>query len=285
MSEVIQNRIYEEGNYGFKVFPLNADGTYGTGTAIEGLVSVDITFSSTKTNTPAEDVIDYLHRESPLKGEGTITLVGLKNSDYAKLYSNCVDTNGAVVGGRKNQSKKVGVIFFNTKTYLDENNAPQSKENMISLPNCIFALPNLQTQTIQEDDTTIRNIELSVECNPLNFTTSGGSNDRFTWSMIDADTAGGAWNTIKTSIYFPDSSALLIKLATPVVSIGDTGLASWSAVTHASGYKVKVNGVESASATTSVQLTANDTIQVKAVGDGTTYSDSDYSAVQTYTSL
>ena len=204
MPETVQNWVYQEGNYGLKVFPLNADGTYGTGASVEGLATVDITFTSTKTNTPADDEIDYLHRESPLKGEGTITLIGLKNADYAKFYANCVDTNGAVIGGKKNQSKKVGVIFFNTITYKDSSNNTVSVENMFSLPNCIFSLPNIQTQTVQEDDTTIRSFELGVECNPLNYTATGGAKERFTWSQISAVEAGENWATVKTAIYKPD---------------------------------------------------------------------------------
>lgn len=206
MAETVQNRVYQEGNYGFKVFPLNSDGTYGTGVAIEGLATVDITFSSTKTNTPADDEIDYLHRESPLKGEGTITLIGLKNADYANFFENCVDTNGAVIGGKKNQSKKVGVIFFNTINYKDGNGDGVSVENMFSLPNCIFSLPNISTQTVQEDDTTIRSFELGVECNPLNYTTSGGTRERFTWSSISSDEAGTDWATVKQSVYKPDAT-------------------------------------------------------------------------------
>ena len=208
MAETVQNRVFQEGNYGFKVFPLNSDGTYGTGATIDGLVNVDITFSSTKTNIPADYTIDYLHRESPLKGEGTITFVGIKNADYAKLFANCVDTNNAVIGGRKNQSKKVGVIFFNTTNFKDGSGVEHSVENMISLPNCIFSLPNIQTQTIQEDDTTIRNIELPVNCNPQNFTNEYGDKDRYTWASIsktEATDLGYTWADVTATVYKPNA--------------------------------------------------------------------------------
>lgn len=75
-----------------------------------------------------------------------------------------------------------------------------------------------------------------------------------------------------------------IALSTPVVTINGSGLASWSAVTNASGYKYKISGgAEQATANTSVQLIIGQSIQVKAVGDGTNHTDSAYSAAQTYT--
>ena len=74
------------------------------------------------------------------------------------------------------------------------------------------------------------------------------------------------------------------KLVVPTVTISSTGLASWSAVANASSYVYKINGgAETPTTATSVQLTDGQSIVVKAVGDGTNYTDSDYSASQTYT--
>ena len=74
------------------------------------------------------------------------------------------------------------------------------------------------------------------------------------------------------------------KLSTPVVSISSTGLASWSVVPNAVSYIYKINGgTEIATGVTAVQLTNGQSIVVKAVGDGTTYLDSDYSTSITYT--
>jgi len=202
MSDATQTRVYEEGNYGLKVFPLNSDGTYGTGYAVEGTVNVDITFSRTRTNTPADDVVDYLNRTSPEKGEGTITLIGLKLSDYQKLYNNIIDTNGVIVGGRTNQSKRLGVIFYNTKNYEEG-----SSTNMFVLPNVTFELPNLSTTTIAEDDTTIRAFELSVTANPMNFTYNSGANkDRYTWAVVNSVDNSTIWNNVKDTVYVPEST-------------------------------------------------------------------------------
>jgi len=72
-------------------------------------------------------------------------------------------------------------------------------------------------------------------------------------------------------------------LAAPTVTIADNGLATWTTVANASSYKYKINGgVEHATNELGVQLTHKDTIQVKSVGDGTVYLDSEFSAVQTY---
>ena len=74
------------------------------------------------------------------------------------------------------------------------------------------------------------------------------------------------------------------KLATPTVTISGEGIASWTAVANASSYVYKINnGAETPITTTSVQLTDGQSIVVKAVGDGTNYTDGDYSASQTYT--
>lgn len=91
--------------------------------------------------------------------------------------------------------------------------------------------------------------------------------------------------------YYSDSAFSVAKtyvapkvLTTPTVTVADDGTASWNTVANAEGYKYKVNGgVEHSTDTTSVKLTHKDTIQVKAVGNGTTYLDSAYSTVQTYT--
>ena len=75
-----------------------------------------------------------------------------------------------------------------------------------------------------------------------------------------------------------------VKLGAPQVTISSTGLASWAAVANASGYVYKINGgAEVPTTETSVQLTNGQSIVVKAVGDGSSYTDSDYSATQTYT--
>ena len=74
-----------------------------------------------------------------------------------------------------------------------------------------------------------------------------------------------------------------VELAIPVVTINETGLASWIAVEHASGYNYRING--STSVNTSglfVQLSPGDSIEVKALGDDTKYITSEYCLPVTY---
>jgi hypothetical protein len=74
-------------------------------------------------------------------------------------------------------------------------------------------------------------------------------------------------------------------LTVPIVSISEDGLASWPAVENATGYTYIIQGATSSvpATTRSVQLSANHSIVVKALGDNLNCSDSEYSAVATYT--
>ncbi|MBR4800738.1 MAG: Ig-like domain-containing protein [Clostridia bacterium] len=85
------------------------------------------------------------------------------------------------------------------------------------------------------------------------------------------DTPGGGGGTPSTPT----------KLATPVVSVDNTGLVSWADIANASGYKVDVNGTVT-NYSRPVSLLDGETVKVKAVGDGTNYSDSDWSRAVTY---
>ncbi len=72
-------------------------------------------------------------------------------------------------------------------------------------------------------------------------------------------------------------------LSVPTVTISSTGLASWQTVANAIGYAYKINGGnETQTQSTSVQLIDGQSITVKALGDGATYTDSAYSQTKTY---
>lgn len=74
------------------------------------------------------------------------------------------------------------------------------------------------------------------------------------------------------------------KLATPEVSVTESGLASWQAVENATEYAYKLDGGDEKTTTaTQLQLENGQSIEVKAVGDGTNYTDSDYSVAKTWT--
>ena len=81
------------------------------------------------------------------------------------------------------------------------------------------------------------------------------------------------------------TTSALTQCTAPTVSVNsDTGVASWTAVDGATKYLYKINGgAEQETTTTSVTLTAGQSIQVMAVGNGTTHRDSEYSTSAIYT--
>lgn len=204
MAETQKTRVYQEGNYGMKVFKIDeSTGGYSSqGTAVNGLVTVDITFSRTVTNTPADDVVDYLTRRSPERGEGTITILGLSLKDYKALYNDIVDDNNVLVVGKKRMAQKLGIIFYN-----HEESAEGSSENMFVLPNCSLEIPNISTATIAEDDTTVRPFELAITCNAKNFG-SGADADRFTYAILNSVDNADIYGTNRDKMYTPTTSGL-----------------------------------------------------------------------------
>ena len=72
-------------------------------------------------------------------------------------------------------------------------------------------------------------------------------------------------------------------LPTPTVTVSESGLASWAAIPNATGYRYRINGGEEQTTTaTELQLTDGQTLTVMAIGDGTAYADSAYSAEVTW---
>lgn len=73
------------------------------------------------------------------------------------------------------------------------------------------------------------------------------------------------------------------KLATPVVTISESGLASWSAIANATMYQYIIGSIIGTTTETSIQLEANRSIAVIAIGGGE-YADSDQSVLKRYES-
>ena len=138
-------------------------------------------------------------------------------------------------------------------------------------------------------------IKSSTSAGDYDFITSTYLDERIAFNVVVADvytsTGDVRVTTLSSSLnleevgdtpIIPDPTP--VTLATPVVSVSESGLASWSAVSNASSYKYKVNsGAEQTTTSLSVQLQDGDSIVVKAVGDGESYVDSNYSTSQTYT--
>ncbi|MGM9608995.1 MAG: 5'-nucleotidase C-terminal domain-containing protein [Eubacteriales bacterium] len=82
----------------------------------------------------------------------------------------------------------------------------------------------------------------------------------------------------------PDEETPILPLPTPVLTLGNDGVASWEAISGAVGYRYILNqGEAETTSLTSLQLSDGDTLKVQAIGDGTTATDSAYSRAVTYT--
>lgn len=80
------------------------------------------------------------------------------------------------------------------------------------------------------------------------------------------------------------NGGLPTKLLVPEVTISETGVASWKAVEGAVSYGYKINGGEEQKTTaTFVTLQDGDSIAVRAISDGKTRLNSNYSEAKTYT--
>lgn len=90
--------------------------------------------------------------------------------------------------------------------------------------------------------------------------------------------------TKNITLTLPTAAPAPIELTKPVVTISSSGVATWPEITNAAGYKYKINGGAELNAPTNreVQLVNGDYIFVKAIGNGTTYTDSEWSSVEVY---
>ncbi len=105
-----------------------------------------------------------------------------------------------------------------------------------------------------------------------------------TMEYTDGDYSAVITYTAPETPDIPEPPLTPAKLATPVVTIAESGMATWTAVEYAVGYKYVIdNGTEQSTTSLAVLLTDGQSIKVKAVGDGVNETDSDYSTVVTYT--
>ena len=81
----------------------------------------------------------------------------------------------------------------------------------------------------------------------------------------------------------PDEETRVLPLPTPVITLGNDGVASWEAISGAVGYRYVLQGEAETTSLTSLQLSDGDTLKVQAIGDGATATDSAYSRLVTYT--
>lgn len=198
--EVTLDKVYEEGVKKLLIFPIDANGDYGSAYELEGLMTVEVPITQTTEDLYADDGI-YRARASLPRGEGTITVVGLKRTDYQALYDNIVDSNGALVFGRTNQSKMVGLGFYNTI-----NGESAVAEQYTFMPKVKFSLPNLSHTTKTDDNTEIRSFEISVVAYSVEFETAGGTKDRYIAAAVNEIDDSTIYEDVNGTAYVPDST-------------------------------------------------------------------------------
>ena len=90
-----------------------------------------------------------------------------------------------------------------------------------------------------------------------------------------------ACNEVPTEV--PTEGTVTFQLLSPYVTLSENGVASWEAVPNAVGYSYVINNNAAINTVnTSVTLSAGDSFKVMAIGDGVTFTNSEYSNVVTY---
>jgi len=99
-------------------------------------------------------------------------------------------------------------------------------------------------------------------------------------AVSDNQTAKNSNPSVKKS--YVEKGTNLTKLATPVVKISASGVASWKRVENAIGYQINVNGNIFEITTLNVKLSEGDQITVMALGDYVSFDDSSSSTSMDY---
>ncbi len=203
------NKFYQEGNKGFLIFPFADESTptYSKSPiAIRGMISLEGTVSQTETKTPADDDIAYLIRRSSVTIEGTATFVGLSKSDYEAFYAGISDRNNAIVYG-ENTAKKIGFVFINTEHEIGADGSDTTTNKAHIFYAASFALPNISTTTLAEDDTTVRPFAITFTANPIMYTADDAKSHKVTYACIDSATNKADYDKIvkegEATLYMP----------------------------------------------------------------------------------
>lgn len=190
----------EEGNKGFDVYTRNSDNTFNAGIHISGMMSLSATITAETVNIAADDDPTYMTREKPITVDGTVTFAKMTVSDYKALYANITDGNEAIVFGRRGMTKQVGYAFNNTRVFKDGTTADQR----ISFLNAVFSLPPIETQTVQEDDDTVRPFSVPFKAYIHNYTRKDGKSDRAAITIVNSKDNADIWDQVKDKLYIPD---------------------------------------------------------------------------------
>lgn len=195
MSNTDTSQLYEIGNKKFFAASLNADGTFGAKEYHEGLMEVELEFSSETTDISADDEPAFVRLNAPLEGEGSVKFAVLPFNVYSKFFDVVTDKNGVVVIKSSGKGKEVAFGFYTT--------LGDGSEAMFTLYRAVFQLPALSS--VSFDGQTIRDLTLNVKVYPYSVKEGARLKDRVTYTIINSNMNADIWDKVQRQIYIPDA--------------------------------------------------------------------------------
>jgi len=195
LSNTDTSQLYEIGNKKFFAASLNADGTFGAKEYHEGLMEVELEFSSETTDISADDEPAFVRLNAPLEGEGSVKFAVLPFNVYSKFFDVVTDKNGVVVIKSSGKGKEVAFGFYTT--------LGDGSEAMFTLYRAVFQLPALSS--VSFDGQTIRDLTLNVKVYPYSVKEGARLKDRVTYTIINSNMNADIWDKVQRQIYIPDA--------------------------------------------------------------------------------
>ena len=187
------SQLYEIGNRRFFAATPNANGTFGAKEYHEGLMEVNIEFTSEITDLSADDDPSFVRLSSPLMGEGTVKFAMLPFAVYNKFFDVELDGNGAVVIKSAAKTKELAFGFYSS--------VGDGSESMFTTYRAVFQLPALAS--VSFDGTAIRDLTLNVKVYPFRYT-SGNITETATYTILNSNLNSSIWARVQNVIYVPD---------------------------------------------------------------------------------
>ena len=187
------SQLYEIGNRRFFAATPNANGTFGAKEYHEGLMEVNIEFTSEITDLSADDDPSFVRLSSPLMGEGTVKFAMLPFAVYSKFFDVELDGNGAVVIKSAAKTKELAFGFYSS--------VGDGSESMFTMYRAVFQLPALAS--VSFDGTAIRDLTLNVKVYPFRYT-SGNTTETATYTILNSNLNSSIWARVQNAIYVPD---------------------------------------------------------------------------------
>lgn len=205
MAALDGKKYYEQGNYALETQEYTgtaADGKY-TGEVKKwyGMMRINLTSNQEDTNIAADDDPSYLTMRPAMTMTGDLTLVGIKLADYQYLFNVNKDKNNMLLFGSKKLAKEVGMSFKITGG---------TEEGMVTNKLIFFRttmqLPDISTESLSEDGTTIREVTIGITVKPVQYTDLTGQLDQATYGAFDSETNKEIWDKIKDGLFLPNAT-------------------------------------------------------------------------------